>query len=430
MSSIIDLSQQNDAYGRAVPHGIHGLYSSLAASATILRIAHAMGELDASVAKQDGENTKSGNKLLEDFFYQLDEMELEWNSPRRPLPPNPPCYHVVNGSGNKPRIQSYIVVVEGLDGSGKSSLVQNLVGALNETKASNPNSPNVQAMSMATPTQSMANVRPVFDKRGGPVARAFYAVSNYMLQHEIQQRERQLGETANHGTILVAIVDRWYTSTVAYSVAWKNTNGDEQSIDELDSSIFAWPKDLRRPNMLFLLQVNDQVRRERVNHRSRKNAVEEEESSTQNSFNPWDQRLDQDENLGRRIMRSFERVAESFSYDERDQTTKVIRLDANQAQDKVLIDADRAVQEQLLDLASFRILHNPLQQFDRDPLGFFTWVSSEMKLCHPSTGKRLKHACSLGHASSVGQFRQRGSIKREPYRHTSRPKNGWYSHGG
>jgi thymidylate kinase len=388
-----DLSQCNSAYNQAVPHGIQGLYSSLSAAATILRIARAMGELDVSVALPilGDDNTRTGDEILQDFFQRLDEIERELS---RPVPQSrqPPCYHV--GHTSKPRIHSYIAVVEGLDGSGKSSLVDNLVAALNEegTAGSVPGQ-RVIAKAMATPSQSLTSIRPVFDKRGGPVARAFYAVSNYILQHEIQQLQNELASFTSNcqdddgNVILILVVDRWYTSTVAYSVAWKNTEGGEESINQLDSSIFAWPTDLRQPDILFLLQVDDQTRRDRVNRRN--NTKESTESLTQNKFNPWDQRLDQDEQLGRRIMRSFERVAEGLPTNATATTT--IRLDAQQSKEQVLTDAMEAVRGSILDLPCHGI-RDPLETFESDPMGFFTWVCSELNLCHPKTGRRLKHA--------------------------------------
>ena len=58
---------------------------------------------------------------------------------------------------------------------------------------------NTQAVAMATPTASLKAVRPVFDKRGGIVARAFYMVSNYVLQYEIQTTTTATTTTTTRG---------------------------------------------------------------------------------------------------------------------------------------------------------------------------------------------------------------------------------------
>jgi thymidylate kinase len=238
-------------------------------------------------------------------------------------------------------VKSYNVVVEGLDGSGKSSLVNQLSQQLQEKYSKK----GATVVAWATPTASLSAVRPVFDKRGGPVARAFYMVSNYMLQYELQQLEQQQKQldsnTSSHcqaDRLLVVIIDRWYSSTVAYSVSWKNTKGGIESVDALESSIFRWPGDLRPPNVLFLLQVDDGIRRDRVQSRAKANSSNGEPKQ---DYNPWDERLDKDENLGRRIMCSFERVAEGLVSSE---TTRVVRLDANRSKDGVIQDALLAIE--------------------------------------------------------------------------------------
>ncbi|KAL3778572.1 hypothetical protein ACHAW5_007027 [Stephanodiscus triporus] len=59
------------------------------------------------------------------------------------------------------------------------------------------------------------------------------------------------------------------------------------------------------------------------------------------TYNPWDERLDKDDNLGMRIMCSFERVAEGLVSSE---TTRVVRLDANRSKDSVIRNAFLAIE--------------------------------------------------------------------------------------
>ncbi len=335
------INERDKAYGEAGPHPIKGLYT-LGNAAAILRFERSAGGLDDSVAVVDDDDIdavgtplpqsdelvderlkKRKTKALRLFFERMDCME-------RDISAYPP-----------PLTKSIIVVVEGLDGSGKSSLVEQLTQQLREKYSSK----GAKVVAWATPTASLAAIRPVFDKRGGPVARAFYMVSNYMLQYELLQMERQLhseggidldssASSTRQSYRLIVIVDRWYTSTVAYSVSWKNTHGGIESIDALESSIFRWPGDLRPPDILFLLQVDDGVRRYRVQSRAKANSSIG--GVSEYDYNPWDGRLDGDENLGRRIMGSFDRVANGLVTNG---ITRVVRLDANQMKEKVIQDA-------------------------------------------------------------------------------------------
>ena len=217
---------------------------------------------------------------------------------------------------------------------------------------------------MATPTSSMACVRPVFDQRGGAIARAFYMVSNYMLQYEIQQ---QFSRCCNTTTRPVIVVDRWYSSTCAYSVAWKNTKGGPEAIDALEDALFQWPLDLHPPDLQLLLQVDDPVRKERVRDRR--------SDDGQARRSNWDNRLDQDENLGRRIMRALERVQG------RPPHLECVILNANQTKEQVLQDALSVVTERV------RRHFVPWEYFDRQPLQFFVWNSAQLGWCDPQTGR-------------------------------------------
>lgn len=344
------VNERDKAYSEAGPHSIQGLYR-LGNAAAILRIERSTGGLDDSVAVADDDVDavaktspqcdelarlkKRKADALGSFFERLDEMECELAASPAPQ--------------QQTGIKSYIVVVEGLDGSGKSSLVEQLSQRLHE-KYSHA---GAKVVAWATPTASLSAVRPVFDKRGGPVARAFYMVSNYMLQYELQQLEKRqqlllsqedIGPDSKTSTnrrhvdrLLVVVIDRWYTSTVAYSVSWKNTEGGMESVDALESSIFRWPGDLRPPDILCLLRVDDDVRRERVQSRARANSSSSIGGPKIVDYNPWDERLDKDENLGRRIMRSFERVAEGLLAS--NGITRVARLDASRSKENVIQDA-------------------------------------------------------------------------------------------
>lgn len=62
--------------------------------------------------------------------------------------------------------QPKIAVIEGLDGTGKTTLAKGLAQRLQEHRALN----------YRTPPESMKQFRATFDKIGGPIERAFYMV--------------------------------------------------------------------------------------------------------------------------------------------------------------------------------------------------------------------------------------------------------------
>jgi thymidylate kinase len=171
----------------------------------------------------------------------------------------------------KPQKEPLVVVVVGLDGSGNSTLVETLATSLENAKA------------CATPTTQLKDVRPVFDKRGGPVARAFYMVTNHILQHEIRIDEKHS----------IVVVDQWFSSACACSIAWKNATRGSESIDALLSQLFQWPHDLVPPQLMMMLDLDDEMRRQCFADRA-----------TAANFYPWDERLLNDALLGQRIMRA------------------------------------------------------------------------------------------------------------------------------
>jgi len=182
----------------------------------------------------------------------------------------------------------------------------------------------------ATPTASISNVRPVFDKAGGSIARAFYMCSNYILQYEIRKACKQ---RCNDEKISVFIVDRWYSSTCAYTIGYKNTNGPpSESIDLLPESLFKWPRDLSPPDLMLILEVDDEVRIKRVSDRadrssSTQNTVDDPPQASRN--NPWDERLSNDTELGQRIISAHHRSIGPLCRK---------KVDANKTPDEVVRD--------------------------------------------------------------------------------------------
>lgn len=79
--------------------------------------------------------------------------------------------------GNKPAISSLsnpFFVIEGLDGTGKSTVVKNLCERLN-------------ASSTQTPPPNILEIRSTFDNLDTQVKRAYYSTGNYLTAHYLQQ---------------------------------------------------------------------------------------------------------------------------------------------------------------------------------------------------------------------------------------------------
>ena len=206
-----------------------------------------------------------------------------------------------------------------------STLVRRLANELSSTTQSIDIG---QAHICATPTASISNVRPVFDKAGGSIARAFYMCSNYILQYEIRKACKQ---QYNNDKISVFIVDRWYSSTCAYTIGYKNTNGPPtESIDLLPNSLFKWPRDLSPPDLMLILEVDDNERINRVSDRADRNSntqntgIDDPPQASRN--NPWDERLSNDTELGQRIISAHHRSIGPLC---------VKKVDANKTPDEV-----------------------------------------------------------------------------------------------
>jgi len=236
--------------------------------------------------------------------------------------------------------RNFIIEVEGLDGSGKTTVVKSLA---NELTAS---------VALKTPSASLKDIRPLWDHQGGGLARAFYCISNYILEYEI---DTSIEED-------VVIIDRWFASTLAYSLAWNRTN----SISSLPDEIFEWPKDLiMKPNLLLVLDINPEIRKERV---ERRRTLGDHGSR----FNPWDDRLDKDDALGQRIIEIMKRVVgPEVTYS----------LNANNTASKVFEEALSIIRPM------HQKLYTPEEYFAATPLEWWKFESQQMGLCN-NVGKR------------------------------------------
>ena len=134
------------------------------------------------------------------------------------------------------------VVVEGLDGCGKSTLVAGLAGALNARIASSP-------------TPSFERLRTAFKTARQParVHRAFFLLGNYAAARELA------GETAP------VVMDRYFASTISGTLATAVDSPD--AVATLPAHLFQWPSDLPTPALCIVLTLDDEKRFARLKAR-------------------------------------------------------------------------------------------------------------------------------------------------------------------
>ena len=121
---------------------VSGLFRSFHTAATLLRVARS--ELKVSLLG-DGD----GERIVADFYDLLQKVETS--------------IHMNKAQKQQVMHEKFIVEVEGLDGSGKTSLVQSLVDVFQ----------TCTAKATKTPSSSLSKIRPLWDHRGGILARAF-----------------------------------------------------------------------------------------------------------------------------------------------------------------------------------------------------------------------------------------------------------------
>ncbi|KAG5488229.1 hypothetical protein LSCM4_08306 [Leishmania orientalis] len=146
-----------------------------------------------------------------------------------------------------------IIVVEGMDGTGKTLITRTLAEKLS-------------GVAMSTPPPQFADIREAFRGQEEAVSRAFYSAANYIAAKGILEASQ----------FSVVVVDRWWCSTCAMALA----NGC--SYDRLPPSgdaVYRWPEDLPAPDAGFLLCVDEAVRVARIRKRAPEDAEERRLSS-------------------------------------------------------------------------------------------------------------------------------------------------------
>ena len=143
------------------------------------------------------------------------------------------------------------IVIEGLDATGKSTLVAKLAKHLDATLLACP--PQLEA-----PGLSEEDLRLHFDGRPPAQRRAYYRATN-LIASEQAEVALQTGHV---------VMDRYWTSTVAFAAldAASNINREWQS---------CYPPELRVPDVVILLTVDEENRTKRMSGRGEPATSEE-----------------------------------------------------------------------------------------------------------------------------------------------------------
>ncbi|XP_051880866.1 UMP-CMP kinase 2, mitochondrial [Pristis pectinata] len=163
-----------------------------------------------------------------------------------------------NGTSKKGRYP--VIVIEGLDATGKSTLTE----ALRES---------IQATLLKSPHDCIGHLRKTFDVKPPLIRRAFYTLGNYITASIIARTS----ETSP------VIVDRFWHSTAAYGIATE-VSGKVENLPPPHHELYQWPQDLLQPDLVLLLTVSAEERIRRLEHRGEMKTKEETELERNNLF--------------------------------------------------------------------------------------------------------------------------------------------------
>lgn len=132
-----------------------------------------------------------------------------------------------------------VILIEGLDAVGKSTLSHRLAERLGAQRLSSP-----PALSE---TEVLGPLRRHFDQRPSAIRRAYYRFANLVVSEaaELIRAERPV------------VIDRYWPSTVAFGV------GVDRAAD-LEGWVGRYPPELLRPDVMILLEVDERARAERM----------------------------------------------------------------------------------------------------------------------------------------------------------------------
>lgn len=148
--------------------------------------------------------------------------------------------------GNAP----VLIAVEGLDGSGKSTVAKALAA-------------HYDAVLVRNPPDSMREGREAADRSHPDARRAWYLAANHAAAAEAKENQ-QAGKAV--------VMDRSVASTLAFGAA------------EVGARVGLWPDSIAKPDLLVLLAVPEDVRQARIGARSDTRTAEESRLDTDRVF--------------------------------------------------------------------------------------------------------------------------------------------------
>jgi len=179
-----------------------------------------------------------------------------------------------------------LIVLEGLDGVGKTTTSNALVASINSsvspTACGFPSDAgdgekgvHQSASLLRTPPASLSSFRDTFDRlEDSPLLRrAYYTLGNILTSKRIRTSDEKS----------MFVLDRFWSSTYAYQVATdlssqsssyqqRTNDGDEGEV----TSAIQWPWYLVKPTLLVLLVVQESIRIQRIQSREETLTAEED----------------------------------------------------------------------------------------------------------------------------------------------------------
>lgn len=153
-----------------------------------------------------------------------------------------------------------VIVIEGLDATGKTTVTQSV-------------SDSLKGILLKSPPDCISQWRKLFDDEPTIIRRAFYSLGNYIVASEI----------AKESTKSPVIVDRYWHSTATYAIATE-VSGGVRHLPPAHHPIYQWPRDLLTPDLVLLLTVSPEERLKRIQARGMDRTREEAELEANSIF--------------------------------------------------------------------------------------------------------------------------------------------------
>lgn len=194
------------------------------------------------------------NIINSDVFYSFEEAYDVLNKCGDIIPEAMSVLELLpSGAEGRSKPDFPVIVIEGLDATGKTTLTESLRDALG-------------ASLLYSPPQCLSPMRARFDREPPLIRRAYFALGNYIIAEQIRQK----------GTETPVIVDRFWPSTAAYAIATA-VSGQVSNLPAEGSEVYRWPSDLLQPSLVVLLTLDPEERKRRLRNRGQEESEEEKE---------------------------------------------------------------------------------------------------------------------------------------------------------